>query len=304
MKRTKYYCSLSIVFFILLISNVQLAAQLGVFSVGGNLTTGPSSNTEIQLSSTSGAGTGHDQIFVTGDLTIDGTLTIVLNGYTPNDVDQFEIMDFNGTLSGTFSSIIWPPSMSAWGIDYGVDNPNKVTIYGPLNALPVDLVNFEAEYTKAGNVLKWQTASEINNDYFQVEYSRDAKSFSSLDQIEGKGNTSELSSYEYIHSTQERGIHYYRLKQVDMDGAYDYSNIVRVEQKANDVDLSLFPNPSSGIVNFNREVTDLKVFNLDGRMVMKVDNPGLRVDLTSLSPGQYYILMDGESERSLLTIIQ
>ena len=100
-------------------------AQIGVFHVTGNVTLASSQNYEVQLKDLTGSGSGHDQIDVTGDLSLGGTLTIILDGYTPNADDEFLIMKYSGTLDenlNTFSAINWPPLMSStnWKIDYGV----------------------------------------------------------------------------------------------------------------------------------------------------------------------------------------
>lgn len=101
----------------------------GKITVTGNFTMGDSAIYKCEIKDTTGAGTGHDQIDISGNTTLAGTLDIVLDGYSPKDNDIFEIIKYGGTLSGTFGAITGMPI--GWKIDYGEKKPGSVTIYGP-----------------------------------------------------------------------------------------------------------------------------------------------------------------------------
>jgi hypothetical protein len=107
---------------------------------------------------------------------------------------------------------------SDWGIGGGIDNP-----------LPIDLLSFTAKYQDGKVLLNWATGSEINNDYFTLERSRDAVSAEIIGFVEGAGNSSHTLHYQFIDHDPLPGISYYRLKQTDYDGSFEYSQWVAVQ---------------------------------------------------------------------------
>jgi len=147
----------------------------------------------------------------------------------------------------------------------GNDNSNKISICGAfvwtsnqpdingpatlgVAPLPVELVSFEANVNVDKVDVKWVTASEINNDYFTIEKSTDAKNWKEIIVVSGAGNSNNVN--EYFESDYElyNDISYYRLKQTDFNGEFDYSNVVPVKyskKQTKDKGISLFPNPAS-----------------------------------------------------------
>jgi hypothetical protein len=115
---------------------------------------------------------------------------------------------------------------------------------------PVELVIFRAYLEDKAVYLNWQTASESNNEGFEVQWAASSLVTSELRWevlgfVPGSGNSSELQSYSYLHRRPSPGVNYYRLKQIDYDGAFEYSSVVSVEvpQDGNDSDIQVFPNP-------------------------------------------------------------
>ncbi len=271
----------------------------GKLELAGSLEFGPDAIYEVELKDLSGAGLGHDIIEVSDNVDLDGTLEIVLDGYTPLDVDQFDIITFGGNVSGTFESINMPASMNDWEIDYGFLVPNKVTIYGPNIALPVTLVQFDAREEKAGVVLEWETASEINFDYFTIQHSADGIDFSLLDEIE----SSDLGRgfYSYVHKNPLKGINYYRLQMVDLDGSFEYSAIETVHVQANG-SITFEPNPAFNMINFSEPVDDVKVYDQLGRELIHVYGTGQSLDVSELSNGIYFIAINNEKNTLKLII--
>ena len=111
--------------------------------------------------------------------------------------------------------------------------------------LPVELIGFDAKLD--GNIVneEWSTASESNSDYFMVQQSKDAVDFTDLVQINAAGNSSTIKNYSAVDYEPYSDVSYYRLKQVDYNGNFKYSNISEVYFKNADV-LSVYPNPTSG----------------------------------------------------------
>ncbi|MDB4533279.1 T9SS type A sorting domain-containing protein [Vicingaceae bacterium] len=116
--------------------------------------------------------------------------------------------------------------------------------------LPVNLMSFTGLPEDGYNELKWKTATEINNDKFEIEKSLDGVLFSKLDEVQGSGNNSTITDYNYQDKYPASGITYYRLRQVDFDGKFQYSNVIAVKQSAGS-EVSLFPNPTAGKMNLN-----------------------------------------------------
>ncbi len=122
------------------------------------------------------------------------------------------------------------------------------TITGPINygaPLPIELVYFDALAIENTVQLTWITASEINNDYFTIEKSVDAKVWETVLIINGAGNSNQIIEYTETDFDPISGISYYRLKQTDFDGRFEYFNIVPVKYSNSDDEdeLSIFPNP-------------------------------------------------------------
>lgn len=109
--------------------------------------------------------------------------------------------------------------------------------------LPVKLMSFTAKAMENYNILNWQTATEVNNDYFVVESSTDMINFKEIGRVDGAGNSNNVISYQYLDYTSFDKVIYYRLKQVDFDGVYTFSDIVAVK-KSNEGDVNIYPNPA------------------------------------------------------------
>ena len=143
--------------------------------------------------------------------------------------------------------------------------------------LPIELLSFDGEYTSKGNNLKWITASEINNDYFSLERSSDGRNFKQITQIKGAGNSSRDLNYNFLDVWAPEGINYYRLKQIDFDGKFTYSNIIALRSLKHDELFLVYPNPTNGsiivaIKEFNSEGYDLKITNSIGQIVFSLEN--------------------------------
>lgn len=118
--------------------------------------------------------------------------------------------------------------------------------------LPVELVSFNGIAFDDHNRLEWVTASETNNDYFDVERSDDGINFFSIGRVDGHGTTSMRNDYTFNDYSPIEGTNYYRLKQVDFNGSVSYSQIVTLEfHRGNMSVTNIKPNPTSGEVNFD-----------------------------------------------------
>ncbi len=114
--------------------------------------------------------------------------------------------------------------------------------------LPIELIYFNGEREGDGILLQWETASELNNDFFAIERSNNGNLFRELGTIAGAGNSSYSTSYRFLDSNPAPGVNYYRLKQTDFDGEYVYAPVISINC-THDLELSIYPNPSSDSFN-------------------------------------------------------
>ena len=153
--------------------------------------------------------------------------------------------------SNTFASAPNPPSLGAgtW-VDETGGTCGGLTQFdgsGTQSALPVDFLYFKAETAEEHILLQWGTASEENNDRFDVLYSSNGKSFELLGEVKGNGNKESLSTYSFKVPYQTEGLHYFRLKQIDMDGQHSMSNTLSIDAASIDLPspISIYPNPNT-----------------------------------------------------------
>lgn len=145
----------------------------------------------------------------------------------------------------------------------GGDNALSTSLTITNAPVPITLLSFTGKVENENVQLDWQTAQEINNDYFVVEHSANGINFSKITKIKSKGNTSIGHAYNYSPKNAVQGINYYRLKQVDVDGSFTYSDIVQI--KNNTKTISIVANPVTN------EIV-LKNANIDGKSTYKIIN--------------------------------
>lgn len=163
--------------------------------------------------------------------------------------------------------------------------------------LPVELTYFTGVNTKGGIELNWKTATELNNDYFSIQKSTNGKDFQEIATEQGAGTTYEAQSYSVIDERPTNGINYYRLKQIDYDGQFAFSEVISVDFRA-DTDISIAPNPVKDRLNITNVeawagTVELLVFAVNGQLVQSVqyDNPdhSIALDIQDLRAGLYHV---------------
>ena len=171
------------------------------------------------------------------------------------------------------------------------DRPTLTVTYNSL--IPVTLLYFNAQATQYGNKLTWQTSQEINNDYFDIEHSRDGFHFLSVGKADGAGNTSVTTHYSFTHNGTAAGKHFYRLAQLDFDGRKTYSAIKLLEQKNRAKNIVISPNPVADKiflqgVTVNNSLHKYVIMNAQGQKLAEKILTGNYISLpVSLLPGVY-----------------
>ncbi|MFK7807664.1 MAG: T9SS type A sorting domain-containing protein [Saprospiraceae bacterium] len=170
--------------------------------------------------------------------------------------------------------------------------------------LPVELVSFKAQKRKNDVELIWRTASELNNFGFEVQRSEDGKYWKHLTFVEGIGTTNTIQSYSFVDTQPLLGYGYYRLKQVDYDGAFEHSEIRTVRISQGDSEMSVFPNPAKDLLRIDLSKTirkngkwEYRIFNLAGALVQQkwivLGNGDLELDVSTLEKGFYIVEVKG-----------
>ncbi|MBZ0200797.1 MAG: T9SS type A sorting domain-containing protein [Ignavibacteriaceae bacterium] len=152
--------------------------------------------------------------------------------------------------------------------------------WNPSGYVPVELATFDAVVDGNNVDLRWATATETNNRGFEVERQFENGSFSKIAFVDGKGTTTDLNSYTYTDKVNQLGAYSYRLKQVDFDGTFEYSNIVQVNVNAIPGEYTLaqnYPNPFNPTTSLTYNIPEngnvsLSVFNLLGEKVAQLVN--------------------------------
>lgn len=174
----------------------------------------------------------------------------------------------------------------------------SLTGTGTAAALPVELIDFSAQSIEKNITLKWKTATETNNAGFELQRSSDNQTFERLSFIEGKGTTDIVQNYSFDDDRLFiNQVYYYRLKQIDYDGQFVYSDIVSVDFRK-DTDISIAPNPVKDKLNITnaenwKGTVNLLIFTVNGQLVQRVqyDNPDYSISLNiqDLRAGMYHV---------------
>ena len=177
--------------------------------------------------------------------------------------------------------------------------------FGPLSPLPVKLTGFKGENKGSINKLSWTTATEINNSGFELQRSSDGVNFPKIAFVDSKGrngNSNTDLNYSFEDMNPFPGNNYYRLKQIDINGRFEYSKVVLLKQaKPNEITVkSIFPNPVFENLNITinssiNERVSIVVANIEGKILMSVKTQLTRGDNQisllsgSLTAGVYFI---------------
>jgi ELWxxDGT repeat protein len=186
------------------------------------------------------------------------------------------------------------------------DSPNQATdlyvLSGNESVLPLQFLQFAAAEAKEGVQLNWTTSNERNTKNFEVQRSVDGSQFVNISTVTAAGQTSASKDYTWLDKeaySQKTSALYYRLRQVDNNGAYNYSKIAIIQLAAKPVvGLQISPNPATSVTRLNFTATmgstaQLRIFNSNGQIVKSIStrltagNNQQVISLDGLAPGVY-----------------
>ena len=167
-------------------------------------------------------------------------------------------------------------------------------------AVPVELLYFTANLTidKKG-LCQWATATEINNNYFIVERTRDGVHYDFVGKVNGAGNSNSALYYSTLDADPYQGVSYYRLKQVDFDGSTTYSKLVSINLENLEI-ITIYPNPAIDNIDYlisspQAGNVTITVVDVLGRIILKREeaiDAGLtkkQLNVASMSDGSYLL---------------
>lgn len=240
---------------------------------------------------------------------------------TPGVASNYMLL-YRTSSAGTFSTVASTTvSVSGDRVLFLVDasniSSNNYYTIGTINTtaspLPIELVDFKCNLIDNKNIeLKWITASESNSQYFSVERSANGIDYEAVGYLNAAGNSLNTIHYSYTDKNALNDISYYRLKSVDFDGSYKYSDICSVVNQTGELSISVYPNPANNSVTIdfknvdNVRSTDFSIMDVTGKqMIVSATqlNNKYTLDLSTLQSGLYFIELNISNKKVLQKII-
>jgi len=167
----------------------------------------------------------------------------------------------------------------------------------PGSALPIELIDFSAKAVGDKVHVTWITGTEINNDYFTIQKSKDGKDWIAAGRAAGAGNSTSILYYEFTDENPLPGASYYRLKQTDLDGHISWSDSAEVFVGWQD-DVLIYPNPATNLLTVQSASGDPVRFYFYNVMGEKIQVPFViqsnqkRFDTSQLPAGIYFLVIE------------
>jgi len=209
--------------------------------------------------------------------TTDAGLNWITEGSIPTDVYSYDSMD---PYLGSRADITFADGECAGG-------------------LPIELMIFRGENDGNYNQLYWKTSTEQNSDYFEVQKSADGTNFNRIGQVDAAGTSLQVRSYNFTDEVPYMGVSYYRLKMIDRDGSFSYSNIVAIAIKLDD-SIAVFPVPAQESLSIvydssNTGTVTINVVDAIGQMLVSRREGvtqgfnNFQLDISQLPVGSYFV---------------
>ena len=199
----------------------------------------------------------------------------------------------------------------SFGSDNDPQNNNAQPLLAIQESLPVELLDFRAKLKGCDIVnLEWSTALEINNEGFEILLSEDGShKYESLGFVKGAGNTTNIMDYSFEYNLpaeyQNRSV-YFRLKQIDFDGKFTLSDLVKIDSQCEEKENLMFvgPNPTSGelFIRFNQPLEEgafVRILDERSQLIksyqIEAENRRYSIDMQDFPKGVYTIMCTANS---------
>jgi hypothetical protein len=168
-----------------------------------------------------------------------------------------------------------------------------ITYLGPV---PVTLSSFTGKETNKGIQLNWQTQQELNNAWFDVQYSSNGTQFSNIGRVNGAGSSTTVKNYQFVHSGTEPGNHFYRLAQTDFDGKINLSPVVQLSTKGRHYTINISPNPVAASIQLTgsayQKGSGYTIFSQSGTALLQGKLQSASINTASLAAGSYILKIE------------
>lgn len=209
---------------------------------------------------------------------------------------------------------IWDPALRwcASGSSVGMVSPENCILANQLCALvplPTELIYFDGFHDENQNVLLWETASELNSDYYLLGKSSDGENWLTLGSVDAAPTTSYVSQYSYSDYDVNEGINYYKLIQINSDGVANFTEILGILNNSN-TDLLIYPNPVNEVATIqlkqNHRFKILRLVDALGRQIKEIEIGDAFTIEIQLPPqdGVYFIHAEGENSSKMYKFIK
>ena len=206
---------------------------------------------------------------------------------------------------GTIENMVGTATeISGYYLEVTITDFSNFFIMGATAALPVTLQTFTAAAINNTARLQWETASEINNDHFDIERSANGNLFTKIGRVQGSGTTSIAQHYQFVDPAPLTSNNYYRLAQVDVDGKITYSQTRLLSFNSQSGVLKLYPNPARTTVHIQlpQQASGqhaLELYDLAGLKVLVQNVPAgtlqIEADISTLASGIYILHYGNET---------
>jgi len=191
---------------------------------------------------------------------------------------------------------------SPWNyLGYSIGYKGLIYNYVDTSFVPVELISFKGMYSNDKITLSWQTATELNNKGFEIQKSIEKKSWLTIGFVNGSGTTSESRVYSYQDNSVFAEKNYYRLKQLDFDGTFQYSDVIDVSVPIEKFSLSQnFPNPFNPSTTIRYTIHEksfirISIYDVKGEKISDLVNEekdrgfySVEINSKNLSSGVYF----------------
>ena len=227
--------------------------------------------------------------------TIDYNLTAT---YDQSDVVGTESNLLNIKFSGATGEINGPTNILDNTINFTAQNSFSDFTAANSAALPIELADLKAKNQNGNVSLDWVTNCEKGSDRFDVERSANGKDWAKLGDVKAKGYCSVASYYNFMDNNAANGVNYYRLKMLDADGKFSFSNVVNATIQNAKGNLSLSPNPAFDRVNLNiSQNGKYNIFDATGKNIESGTLQGTQLNVNHLQSGIYFLKVNNETLR-------
>jgi len=227
----------------------------------------------------------------------------VLFSYSDNDIRMWKTQaDFIRPKWGIYRSLQLASELRDEAILYANFSIEEINS----SSLPVELISFDGIADIQSILLNWQTASEQNNQGFQIQRTSNQVNWDSIGFIQGVGNSNLINHYNFKDIRPLDGVNYYRLKQIDFNGNFKYSETIGVTFKNSISGIQLYPNPTDDIVQVlgTDKILFFEIFNSSGKKISEGLTTKNQISLSSLPDALYFINLHYEDNHLTKRVVK